>query len=449
MGSCRSPPPPMPELAPERVATASFPLRYEDIAQDGRMMATALAAGDRLDGVAPLLKDHPAAQRAATARASCRSCRGSPSTGTDEPLRVDQPVDRAGGYQLAHAATPAGADRPAVPEHVGRGPRRARPGGARPRARGRRWWRAGVFAEHTFTRLFAPPDQRKVTRLDVDGRAGRCRARTTTSRRPTPRWSCRTSAERARRRLPAPTSAVTVFGLEHTDSNQHVNSLVYPRLFAEAALRRLDGLGRPGCALVRSLDIAYRKPSFAGDKVRIHLRMFTVGERVGAAGFLVAEGEPRDRPRVLRPHPAGMTLRAGQIWIDRGGTFTDGVGARARRAAGPHRQGAVARRAPGAPRSTRSARCCGWRTDDAGAAAATCAWAPRWRPTRCSSGAARRPRWRSPAASPTCCAIGDQTRPDLFALDIVKPAAAVPRGDRGRRPGRARRHRAGVARRRR
>jgi hypothetical protein len=67
---------------------------------------------------------------------------------------------------------------------------------------------------------------------------------------------------------------VTAFGLDHTDSNQHVNSLVYPRLFAEAALRRLAELERPRRLLIRALDIAYRKPSFAGDRVRIHTRLF-------------------------------------------------------------------------------------------------------------------------------------------------------------------------------
>ena len=92
--------------------------------------------------------------------------------------------------------------------------------------------------------------------------------------------------------------AVTVFGLDHTDSNQHVNSLVYPRMFAEAAFRRLAAAGRsPRRALVRSLDIAYRKPSFAGDRVRIHTRTFQLGDRLGAAGFLVDADDAARRPR--------------------------------------------------------------------------------------------------------------------------------------------------------
>jgi acyl-CoA thioesterase FadM len=87
----------------------------------------------------------------------------------------------------------------------------------------------------------------------------------------------------------------TCFGLEHTDSNQHVNSLVYPRLFAEAALRRLAAMGESRAVLVRELDIAYRKPSFAGDRVRVHQRMFRVGGKLGAAGYLAADGETKPR----------------------------------------------------------------------------------------------------------------------------------------------------------
>src|SRR5690349_20084535 len=56
------PAPPMPDLAPERVATATFPLRYEDIAQDGRMMATALPPAVGWTVWSQLLADHPAAE---------------------------------------------------------------------------------------------------------------------------------------------------------------------------------------------------------------------------------------------------------------------------------------------------------------------------------------------------------------------------------------------------
>jgi hypothetical protein len=152
-----------------------------------------------------------------------------------------------------------------------------------------------VFAEHTFTRPFAPPSERKVTRLDLEGLPS------------VPDAVYDFPAATTAMELPVDADAldddfvaddaVTVFGLDHTDSNQHVNSLVYPRLFAEAALRRFAARGRARRALVRGLDIAYRKPSFAGDRVRIHLRTFALGDRVGAAGYLVDADDPAARPR--------------------------------------------------------------------------------------------------------------------------------------------------------
>ena len=54
-------------------------------------------------------------------------------------------------------------------------------------------------------------------------------------------------------------------GLAHTDANQHVNSLVYPRLFEEAVLRRLATLGKPTALLTRRAEVAFRKPAFAGE----------------------------------------------------------------------------------------------------------------------------------------------------------------------------------------
>ncbi len=83
-----------------------------------------------------------------------------------------------------------------------------------------------------------------------------------------------------------------VFGLVHTDANQHVNSLVYPQLFEEAVLRRLRALGRNEPRLARSLVIGYRKPSFAGETTRIDVALFAGdGGRVTALGRFSGEGE--------------------------------------------------------------------------------------------------------------------------------------------------------------
>jgi hypothetical protein len=208
--------------------------------------------------------------------------------GTDEPIRVIEPVTGRGTYQLAHSAGVDGAvDRLFMTAWVEvRGTRGLvwKPEKNAPQVS------AGtLFVEHTFTRLFAPPNQRRVKKFAIPGLP---------------------EVPSARYDAPAPTTAMEVplgaealdadyvpdaseiyFGLEHTDANQHVNSLVYPRLFAEAALRRLDDRK----VLVRGLDIAFRKPSFAGDRVRVHQRMFRDGPRFGAAGYLAADGETKPR----------------------------------------------------------------------------------------------------------------------------------------------------------
>jgi hypothetical protein len=52
----------------------------------------------------------------------------------------------------------------------------------------------------------------------------------------------------------------------------------------------------------REVDIAYRKPCFAGDRVRTHLRLFDGPDGLGAAGFIAAPGEeakPRCYVRIL------------------------------------------------------------------------------------------------------------------------------------------------------
>jgi len=282
------PTPPMPDLPPEQVATARFELRYEDVAQDGRMMVTALPPAIGWTVWRQLLAKHRAGpllqQRGIVAILTRLAVDGS-----DDPIRVDRPVESSGGYQIAREA---GGDRLFMNMWVEVQGRRGRL--VPPEAPGEPVVAGRVFAEHIFTRLLAPPDQRKVTRFDVEGV-------------PEPTLEYDYAGTRTALELPAgaeplddgflPDETAVCFGLDHTDSNQHVNSLIYPRLFAEATLRRLCKHGKPRTLLVRNLDIAYRKPSFAGERVRLHVRTFALGDRLGAAGFLVAEGEPLDRPR--------------------------------------------------------------------------------------------------------------------------------------------------------
>jgi hypothetical protein len=87
-----------------------------------------------------------------------------------------------------------------------------------------------------------------------------------------------------------------VFTLDQSDSNQHVNSLVYVRLFIEAVNRRLVDRGKPLRTRATAFDVAYRKPCFPGDRVRAQLRLYQNGEGdgLGAAGQIVgSDGKVR------------------------------------------------------------------------------------------------------------------------------------------------------------
>jgi hypothetical protein len=155
-----------------------------------------------------------------------------------------------------------------------------------------------IRAEHVFTRPFAGPGERRVVAI------------------PTPEGPFIPKAQRIHR---APTEPLTLpagakalgdalrddgtslrFGASHTDSNQHVNSLVYPRLFEDAALRRFAALGKSTQVRAREAVLAYRKPSFAGDGLRVLLQAFTAEDgSLGCIGAFVAEDDPSpERARV-------------------------------------------------------------------------------------------------------------------------------------------------------
>jgi hypothetical protein len=150
---------------------------------------------------------------------------------------------------------------------------------------------ARAYAEHVLTRPFAPPGQRRVTELDFRGAP-----------------VLEDVLQDVRPASPAPEAVATLpegatplepamaldplaitFGLVHTDSNMHVNSLVYIRLFEEAALRRFVALGRGANVLGRTIDIAYRRPCFAGQTVHVIQRAFEAGGRLGVVAALIDE----------------------------------------------------------------------------------------------------------------------------------------------------------------
>ncbi len=160
-----------------------------------------------------------------------------------------------------------------------------------------------MFAEHVFTRPFAPKEQRRVLPADlvaaglmVEGEQPFEPARTVIVE---PEGATAIDSAFVRGEVPL------AMGLMHTDANQHVNSLVYPRLFEEALLRRLATLGRPLAVRARSMEIGYRRPSFAGDVLRVDTRLFersahgTQPAQLVALGVFMGKDEPVESGRVF------------------------------------------------------------------------------------------------------------------------------------------------------
>ncbi len=283
--------PPMPE---GNQGSGELRLRYEDVTQDGRLtldcLPTAIGhiAWPRLMADLGERASQPSDVVPILTRMVVESQQG--------PVSVMQPLSGRGAYAAAHSR---GANDEVDRIYINMW---AELSGVIGNTHG--FWvdRAGesipvgqVFAEHVLTRPFAPPDERKVTTLDVPGFP------------PIPpeiyAWR---SPEVLLGDVPAEVAWLDedmhaehtsiVFGLVHTDSNQHVNSLVYPRLFEEAALRRLQAHGITK-VLGRYAEMSYRKPSFAGDVVQVHLQAGRVGESHVVRGYFAAPAEPRAKAR--------------------------------------------------------------------------------------------------------------------------------------------------------
>jgi hypothetical protein len=284
------PAPPAPAFPANQATTTEHLLRYEDCTQDGRL--TAIAIPHSLSTLWRTVNVHHPGIRNGFA-AGVRSILTRLTVHSfDHPIRLSRPVEARAGFELAHDRDAAGAVSRLFMNvwcdvHGRRRRSTADPAGG-PALAGQ------AFAEHTFTRLFAPPDQRRITSLGgIEGYPELPPARYA---QPSP-GSAAEAPEGATWHGELEADVVdTRFTLDQTDANQHVNSQVYLRLFLDAFQRRLALAGFPAALRSTAIDIAYRKPSFVGDRIRAHLRVFTHGDCVGGAGFFAGPGEEA-RPR--------------------------------------------------------------------------------------------------------------------------------------------------------
>ena len=289
------PHPPMPAFAPERgAAFQSYP-RYEDVAQDGRLMPIALPPA--MSGLWQAAIVNNVGSRNSIAKGVIPILTRLTISTRDQPVRVDRPLDVRAGFDLAHGRAATADDEvtrifmnvwtevSGVAGRIG------------PRQSSNELAVAGLlFAEHTFTRPLAAPDQRRVTRLDAEGypdipetRYDAPAPETAQDAPPGATWTTEL----------LPDAHDVVFTLDQSDSNQHVNSLVYIRVFLDAAQRAIGRANLPLKIRSRAVDIAYRKPCFAGDKVRAHTRLFDLDGEPGVAGSIVGDdGKPRCFVRV-------------------------------------------------------------------------------------------------------------------------------------------------------
>lgn len=150
-----------------------------------------------------------------------------------------------------------------------------------------------AFGEHVLTRPFGPAHERKVLSFSVNGQPE------------LPEATHRRVRVDANLQLPEgataldsafePDAAPWTFGLIHTDLNQHVNSLVYARMFEEAALRRAALHGHNQGLIAHKLSLCYRKPCFAGQSIGCRLRGYLLNGAFGAVGYLAPPDAPPSR----------------------------------------------------------------------------------------------------------------------------------------------------------
>jgi len=150
-----------------------------------------------------------------------------------------------------------------------------------------------AFGEHVLTKPFGPPAERKVLRFDV---AGQPAVPVAVHRRLRVEQNAQLpeGAQPLDARL-EPDEAPWSFGLIHTDLNQHVNSLVYARMFEEAAVRRAARHGQNRGLIANKLSLCYRKPSFAGETLTCMLQGYVLDGAFGAIGYLAPAGTPLER----------------------------------------------------------------------------------------------------------------------------------------------------------
>jgi acyl-CoA thioesterase FadM len=287
---------PVPDVPEAHRSRAEFPLRYADVDQTGALKFSALPLALERCGWDHVMRPGEPMEKLAREHGMLAILTRFRMRCGGGPISVTAPVEGRGAFTWSHTTDDNDAVNrilftihATVTGRVGQTHGEQLPSAGEPVSLG------AIEAEHVFTRPFGDRSNRRVHALPEG-----CGLPSVPEHRATWRVPARltTPPDDARRLDREPRLARRVlFGLTHTDSNRHVNSLVYPALFEEMALERLDDLGVATAALqLRDLEIAYRKPCFAGERVEVMLQALRRGDRFGAVGSFVPVGREDRRP---------------------------------------------------------------------------------------------------------------------------------------------------------
>ncbi len=281
--------PEAPTVPSSQRATGSVGMRYEDIAQDGALKVLGMPHAIGMVCFRDLWQ-HTEINQQTRPRGVVSILSRLIMEGSGGPISVRNAVEVDGRYRLTHTRDAQGAvDRVLLNMHAELYGPVSTTHDPQPVNAGTRVHVGRVYAEHVFTRPFGPPEQRKVLAIELASGPFvpevQASFRSALSTLDLPEGGTWIEPSLARDEAPL------VFGITHTDSNQHVNSLVYPQLFEDAALRRAFALNRDTSKLlVDHIDIAFRKPCFAGERMWLWLRSFEHQGKLGAVGYLGPEG---------------------------------------------------------------------------------------------------------------------------------------------------------------
>ncbi len=270
-------------------AETRFDLRYEDITQHGALRIDALPVS--LGALWRALGIDEAVTRALWAHGILPILARTEIETEGGPFSVEGPMEVQGGYTLSHGVDDDGqVSRLFFDMDAEVWGTKGRTNLPPPSDAGVRCLAGRIRAEHVFTRPLAGPGDRKVLSLPIED--GSFVPETRRGHREPTETLLLGPGDAALDAELREDAAAVHFGASHTDSNQHVNSLVYPRLFEDAALRRLAAHGRATKLRANRVTLAYRKPSFAGDAVRLLLQAFVASDGTpGCVGVFLGEGD--------------------------------------------------------------------------------------------------------------------------------------------------------------